>query len=119
MIVSFLHVSRSHKPFCLIACPPRFPPLTTASLRHDTATRGAANGGEGDVIAPQTFNGLPLRADGSPGVVGMDDLCRRLSDDMEYPRRKADGPLYFAIDHCFPIKGQVRARGWQKTKAKT
>lgn len=25
---------------------------------------------------------------------------------IEVPKRDPDGPLHFAIDHCFPIKGQ-------------
>jgi selenocysteine-specific elongation factor len=38
--------------------------------------------------------------------VGLDELCRTLQDAMRRPRRSATGPLYLAVDHCFPIKGQ-------------
>lgn len=43
--------------------------------------------------------------DSSPPL-GMDDLVSALCDAMPYPARSADGPLYVAVDHCFPIKGQ-------------
>lgn len=32
-----------------------------------------------------------------------------LRDLLRFPRRDDSGQLYFAFDHCFPIKGQVRA----------
>ena len=33
----------------------------------------------------------------------MDELTARVTEDN---RAKRDAPLLFAIDHCFPIKGQ-------------
>lgn len=29
-----------------------------------------------------------------------------LQQNVRLPQRDPDGPLLFAIDHCFPIKGQ-------------
>ena len=42
----------------------------------------------------------------SKKTVGLEELCRTLQEAMRLPRRSATGPLYLAVDHCFPIKGQ-------------
>jgi selenocysteine-specific elongation factor len=39
-------------------------------------------------------------------VLGLDELLRALGEALELPRRSEGGPLYMAVDHCFPIKGQ-------------
>lgn len=38
--------------------------------------------------------------------VGLDELVEALKGMVRLPARTEDGPLHFAIDHCFPIKGQ-------------
>lgn len=38
---------------------------------------------------------------------GVDDLVQLLRSRVRVPQRSARGPLYFAVDHCFPIRGQV------------
>ena len=38
--------------------------------------------------------------------LGLDTLVATLKAQISVPQRNADGPLHFAIDHCFPIKGQ-------------
>jgi selenocysteine-specific elongation factor len=37
---------------------------------------------------------------------GLDELIRILLSKVEIPQRDVDGPLLFAVDHCFSIKGQ-------------
>jgi selenocysteine-specific elongation factor len=34
------------------------------------------------------------------------DLVRVMRDTVAVPRRDASGPFLFAVDHCFPIRGQ-------------
>ena len=51
--------------------------------------------------------------DGSQGggeAIGMVELVSTIKREIEMPERSPDGPLHFAIDHCFPIKGQGTAR---------
>ena len=38
-------------------------------------------------------------------TIGVDGLITLLRNSVQFPRRDATAPLYFAIDHCFPIKG--------------
>lgn len=33
-------------------------------------------------------------------------------EEIRPPTRREDGPLLFAVDHCFPIKGQVLFSGF-------
>ena len=47
--------------------------------------------------------------DGSQGgteAIGMVELVSTIKAMIEMPDRHPDGPLHFAVDHCFPIKGQ-------------
>ena len=37
---------------------------------------------------------------------GIDELLGLLKSQMTIPQRAPDGPMLFAVDHCFPIKGQ-------------
>ena len=37
---------------------------------------------------------------------GLDELKKVLSESLPMPSRDVEGPFFFAIDHCFPIKGQ-------------
>ena len=49
-----------------------------------------------------------VRRIGDAGApLGVEELARLLCDYAPEPLRKSDGPLVFAVDHCFPIKGQV------------
>jgi len=45
-------------------------------------------------------------AGGGGDAIGLLDLVATLKRMIEVPVRDPDGPLHFAIDHCFPIKGQ-------------
>lgn len=47
-------------------------------------------------------DGIPLTMNNSEGVTELVELIR---NTIEIPNRNASGPLYFAIDHCFSIKG--------------
>jgi len=38
-------------------------------------------------------------------TTGVDTLIEVIRSSIRMPRRNYDGPFYFAIDHCFPIKG--------------
>jgi len=42
----------------------------------------------------------------SEAAEGMAELLEVLQSQIVLPQRDPDGPLLFAIDHCFPIKGQ-------------
>ena len=42
----------------------------------------------------------------STAPVGINELLSLISQRVTLPQRDPDGPLLFAIDHCFPIKGQ-------------
>ncbi len=41
-----------------------------------------------------------------PAPVGIGGLMDLLKQTLRLPRRDGEGPLYYAIDHCFPLKGQ-------------
>jgi len=43
---------------------------------------------------------------GGADAVGVQDLIQELKSRIQLPERRPDGPMHFAIDHCFPIKGQ-------------
>jgi len=45
-------------------------------------------------------------ASGGAAAVGVSALVDELKARVALPERRHDGPLHFAIDHCFPIKGQ-------------
>jgi len=38
--------------------------------------------------------------------IGIEELVGTIKQRIRLPERRPDGPLHFAIDHCFPIKGQ-------------
>ena len=38
--------------------------------------------------------------------LGVENLISVISEHVQVPRRDGTGPLYFSVDHCFPIKGQ-------------
>lgn len=38
--------------------------------------------------------------------INIDLLLQTLLDEVQVPQRNSQGPFYFLIDHCFPIKGQ-------------
>jgi selenocysteine-specific elongation factor len=38
--------------------------------------------------------------------MGLDHLMTTITDTVVLPSRLHEGPFYFSIDHCFPIKGQ-------------
>ncbi len=38
--------------------------------------------------------------------IGLDELVATLRKRARVPKRDTDGPFFFAIDHCFPIRGQ-------------
>ena len=43
-----------------------------------------------------------------PTVMGLREFSDTLASVLRLPVRDASGPFYMAVDHCFPIKGQVR-----------
>lgn len=45
----------------------------------------------------------------TPSALGnsVKDLVARILDTVRLPDRNTTGPFRFAIDHCFPIRGQV------------
>lgn len=55
---------------------------------------GGGGEGEGEVEA------------GSGAPLGITELLETVGRHISVPQRDPNGPLLFAIDHCFPIKGQ-------------
>ena len=47
-------------------------------------------------------DGIPASMSNTEGVTELVELIR---NSIEIPNRNAAGPLYFAVDHCFSIKG--------------
>ena len=47
-------------------------------------------------------DGITMNLSNSHGVAELVDLIR---ESIEIPKRNVNGPLYYAIDHCFSIKG--------------
>jgi small GTP-binding protein len=47
-------------------------------------------------------DGIPISMNNTEGVTELVELIR---NTIEIPNRSASGPLYFAVDHCFSIKG--------------
>ncbi|RHY29671.1 hypothetical protein DYB32_004968, partial [Aphanomyces invadans] len=45
-------------------------------------------------------------ADGTRAPRGMSDLLAAMRSHLHVPTRSADGPLVFAVDHCFPLRGK-------------
>jgi len=64
--------------------------------------KGEEGGKEGVALVSSSSS----RSSSSKKNVGLEELCRTLQEAMRLPRRSATGPLYLAVDHCFPIKGQ-------------
>lgn len=61
---------------------------------HDGAVgKGGNGGGKGSIAAPLVE---------TKGVDALIDVVRA---SITVPKRDYDGPFFFAIDHCFPIKG--------------
>jgi predicted membrane GTPase involved in stress response len=42
----------------------------------------------------------------SAGTGDIKELLGTLSASVKIPKRTPEGPFHFAVDHCFPIKGQ-------------
>jgi small GTP-binding protein len=47
-------------------------------------------------------DGIPISMNNTEGVTELVELIR---NTIEIPNRNTSGPLYFAVDHCFSIKG--------------
>ncbi|KAG8462949.1 hypothetical protein KFE25_001722 [Diacronema lutheri] len=62
------------------------------------AARPFAEGSEGSNSDLANLSALP--------PVGIGELIDEMRARVSLPTRSDDGPLHFAIDHCFPIKGQ-------------
>lgn len=62
-------------------------------------------------VLTDRFRDVPIiavSASPSEGVapLGLDRLAATLVDFCPVPVRSSGGPFVFAVDHCFPIKGQ-------------
>ena len=65
---------------------------------------GAGDAGDAGDAGGAGGEGGGAAAGGAPE--GIEDLLATLRASIRVPERNPDGPLLFAIDHCFPIKGQ-------------
>ncbi|RQM31429.1 hypothetical protein B5M09_001272 [Aphanomyces astaci] len=45
-------------------------------------------------------------ADGTRPPLGMPALLAAMRSNLHVPARSADGPLVYAVDHCFPLRGK-------------
>ncbi|XP_065903267.1 selenocysteine-specific elongation factor-like isoform X2 [Dysidea avara] len=61
------------------------------------------------------FKGVPIvpvaakpggEASDSCAAIGIDSLIKVLTENMYLPKRESSGPLIYAVDHCFGIRGQ-------------
>lgn len=64
-----------------------------------SATGGASAGATDGAAAAEATKGTEVRPIIAP-------LVDQLMSMVQVPERSEKGPFYFAIDHCFPIKGQ-------------
>lgn len=80
-----------------------------------SSSRGGGSGGGG--VGKQKGGAAGKRKENSgtrppgeehPGIMslGLEDLSRALQKTISLPRRSPSGPLFMAVDHCFPMKGQ-------------
>ena len=67
---------------------------------------GSGGGGGGGSGGGGSGSGGGDGGDAPPAPIGLGELLEVISAKVQMPQRDPDGPLLFAIDHCFPIKGQ-------------
>jgi len=86
--------------------------LIPEAKREDKVKKMEANLGK--VLAKTRFPNPPMIAmaacpGADPGTtehIGMDMLLAAIEANTRMPQREYDQPFLFAVDHCFPIKGQ-------------
>ena len=61
------------------------------------------SGGGGSSNPNKSFSALKSSA--HLDTMGVDSLIATIRENLSLPLRNSDGPFYYAIDHCFPIKG--------------
>ena len=64
---------------------------------------GSAKGG---IVGSSGIVGNGGKGGGPVAPLGIAELLDAIKRRVRIPHRDPDGPLLFAIDHCFPIKGQ-------------
>ena len=72
------------------------------------ATPGAKPAAKGIKLA-EKLAAAKIEGDGDNKItMKLDDLVKLIKDTTKVPtRRQMDGPLFFAVDHCFPIKAKA------------
>ena len=66
----------------------------------------AAVGGKGGGDVAEAKGKVHSKAPERAPSLGLDGLVATLRSRARVPRRDDGGPFFFAIDHCFPIRGQ-------------
>ena len=78
--------------------------LATTKFADAPMVGVAAKPGGGDGDGDGDGESRAEEAGGAP--LGISELLEMISQRVRIPNRDPEGPLLFAIDHCFPIKGQ-------------
>ena len=65
-----------------------------------------ADGGSGESATGEGGGEGSAEVAGAAAPLGIAELLETIKSRVAIPKRDPDGPLLFAIDHCFPIKGQ-------------
>ena len=81
--------------------------LTAAAVGGEkVAAVTDCGGAAASSLAASSASAAPSSSGGSAvQTAGIDDLVDLIRSTVKLPQRNVDMPFYFAVDHCFPIKG--------------
>ena len=80
-----------------------------AAVGGEKVAAVGGKGQKGDPEPPAVSKGAAKRAAAALGTapsLGLEGLVETLRRRARMPSRDVEGPFFFAIDHCFPIRGQ-------------
>ena len=69
-------------------------------------TLSATKFADAPIVTVAARPGGPEAGEDAGGAVGLEELVCVIKEKIAKPRRDPNGPLHFAIDHCFPMRGQ-------------
>ena len=70
-----------------------------------TEGEGGGGGGGGGAKDKTAAEGKTAGEAEAVETIGLPTLVDAICQRLRWPERSADAPLYFAVDHCFPIRG--------------
>ena len=83
--------------------------LSAACVGGEKVAAVGGKGQKGDPEPPAVSKGAAKRAAAALGTAPsllIEGLVEKLRRRARMPSRDVEGPFFFAIDHCFPIRGQ-------------